>query len=170
MSAQRGLVRKGAAAEPTHVGFLSGVNALVPLEGVELRELLLAEFTTVRPLTYPVPTNSGEAHVRRERAGSLSGAFTCVDLYVLVEGVPLSEASATFLALVRFEAGVDVGVVPQVFFGGEALPAGLTHERLLSLTRRTTTTFAPVSSERRREVNSSYLSATSCDTSTCASE
>lgn len=57
---------------------------------------------------------------------------TCVDFQMLVEGVPLSEASAALLALVRPGAGVDVGVVPQVFFGSEALPARLAHERFLA--------------------------------------
>lgn len=57
---------------------------------------------------------------------------TCVDFQMLVEGVPLSEASAALLALVRPGAGVDVGVVSQVFFGSEALPARLAHERLLA--------------------------------------
>lgn len=49
-----------------------------------------------------------------------------------MEGVPLSEAAAALLTLVRFGAGVDVGVVSQVFFGCKALSAGLTHERFLS--------------------------------------
>lgn len=51
---------------------------------------------------------------------------------MLVEGVPLSEAAAALLALVGPRAGVDVGVVPQVLLGGEALPARLAHERLLA--------------------------------------
>lgn len=46
-----GLVCEGASAEATHVGFLPGVDALVPLEGVELGELLVAIFTAVRTLT-----------------------------------------------------------------------------------------------------------------------
>lgn len=48
--AEGGLVGEGAAAEATHVGLLSCVDALVPLEGIELRELLLAVFTAVRTL------------------------------------------------------------------------------------------------------------------------
>lgn len=58
--------------------------------------------------------------------------FTCVYFQVLMEGVPLSEAAAALLALVRFGAGVDVGVVSQVLFGCKALSAGLAHERFLS--------------------------------------
>lgn len=51
---------------------------------------------------------------------------------MLMEGVPLSEAAAALLALVRFGAGVDVGVVSQVFFRCKALSTGLTHERFLT--------------------------------------
>lgn len=50
MPAQGGLVGKSAAAEAAHVRFLSCVNPLVSLEGVELGELLLAVFTAVRTL------------------------------------------------------------------------------------------------------------------------
>lgn len=80
------------------------------LERVELRELSAAHVAAVRTLA-------------------------CVDFDVLVEGVPLSEASATVITLVRPGPGVDVGVVPQVFFGGKAFPAGLAHERFLSCVR-----------------------------------
>lgn len=52
---------------------------------------------------------------------------------MLVEGVPLREAPAALLTLVRSRAGVDVGVVPQVFLGSEALAARLAHEGLLAL-------------------------------------
>lgn len=48
--AESGLVGERAAAEATHVGLLSRVDALVPLEGIELRELLLAVLTAVRTL------------------------------------------------------------------------------------------------------------------------
>lgn len=50
MPAEGGLVGEGAAAEATHVGLLSGVDALVPLEGVELGELLVAVLTAVGAL------------------------------------------------------------------------------------------------------------------------
>lgn len=48
--AEGGLIGEGAAAEATHVGLLSGVDALVPLEGVELGELLVAVLTAVGAL------------------------------------------------------------------------------------------------------------------------
>ena len=57
---------------------------------------------------------------------------TCVDLEVLVQGVPLGEAAVTLLTLVGSGARVDVGVVPQVLFGRKALPTRLAHEGLLS--------------------------------------
>lgn len=50
--AKGGLVCKGASTEAAHVGFLSGVNTLVPLQGIELGELLLTVFTAVWTLTY----------------------------------------------------------------------------------------------------------------------
>ena len=50
MPAKGGLVRKGALTESAHVGFLSRVNALVPLERVELSELFIAVFAGVRTL------------------------------------------------------------------------------------------------------------------------
>lgn len=62
----------------------------------------------------------------------LSFSLTCVDLQVLVEGVPLGEATAAVLTLVGPGPRVDVGVVPQVLFRGEALPTGLAHEGLFS--------------------------------------
>lgn len=49
--AKGGLVRKSASTKTTHVGLLSCVNTLVPLEGVELGELLVTVFTAVRTLT-----------------------------------------------------------------------------------------------------------------------
>lgn len=49
-----------------------------------------------------------------------------------MEGVPLGEAAAALLTLVRLGARVDVGVVPQVLFRSKALPTGLTHERFLT--------------------------------------
>lgn len=48
--AQRGPVGESAAAEAAHVGLLPRVDALVPLQGVELRELLVAVFAAVRTL------------------------------------------------------------------------------------------------------------------------
>lgn len=48
---------------------------------------------------------------------------------MLVERVPLGEASATVLTLVRLGARVDVRVMPQVLFGCKAFTTGLTHER-----------------------------------------
>lgn len=51
MPTKGGLVCEGASAEATHVGFLPGVDALVPLEGVELGELLVTVFTAVWTLT-----------------------------------------------------------------------------------------------------------------------
>lgn len=49
--AKGGLVCKSASTETTHVGFLSCVNTLVPLQGIELGELLVTVFTAVRTLT-----------------------------------------------------------------------------------------------------------------------
>lgn len=49
--AKGGLVCKGASTEAAHVGFLSGVNTLVPLQSIDLGELLLTVFTAVRTLT-----------------------------------------------------------------------------------------------------------------------
>lgn len=60
--AEGGLVGERAAAEATHVGLLSCVDALVPLEGIELGELLRAVFTAVRALAWQ--------HAERE-AGSV---------------------------------------------------------------------------------------------------
>ncbi len=57
---------------------------------------------------------------------------TCVYFYMLVEGIPLSEASTTLFALVWLGPSVDVGVVSQVFFRRKAFPTGLTHEGFLS--------------------------------------
>lgn len=50
--AEGGFVGEGAAAEATHVGLLSGVDALVPLEGVELGELLAAVLAAVGALAW----------------------------------------------------------------------------------------------------------------------
>lgn len=49
--AKGGLVCEGAVTKATHVGFLSSVNTLVPLEGVELCELLVTVLTAVRTFT-----------------------------------------------------------------------------------------------------------------------
>lgn len=49
--AEGGLVCKGASTKTAHVGFLSCVDPLVPLKGVELGELLVTVFTAVRTLT-----------------------------------------------------------------------------------------------------------------------
>lgn len=49
--AKGGLVCKGACTKATHVGFFSCVNTLVPLEGIELGELLVTVFTAVWTLT-----------------------------------------------------------------------------------------------------------------------
>lgn len=46
------LVGERAAAEATHVGLLSRVDALVPLEGIELGKLLLTVLTAVRALAW----------------------------------------------------------------------------------------------------------------------
>lgn len=48
--AQRGPVGESAVAEAAHVGLLPRVDPLVPLEGVELGELLVAVFAAVRTL------------------------------------------------------------------------------------------------------------------------
>lgn len=48
--AKGGLVCESAMTEPTHVGLLPRVNSLVPLEGIELGELLIAVFAAVRTL------------------------------------------------------------------------------------------------------------------------
>lgn len=48
--AQRGPVCESAVAEAAHVGLLPRVDPLVPLEGVELGELLVAVFAAVRTL------------------------------------------------------------------------------------------------------------------------
>lgn len=50
--AKGGLVCKCAATKATHVGFLSCVDTLVPLEGIELGELLFTVFTAVRTLAW----------------------------------------------------------------------------------------------------------------------
>lgn len=50
MPAQRGPVGESAVAEAAHVGLLPRVDPLVPLEGVELGELLVAVFAAVRTL------------------------------------------------------------------------------------------------------------------------
>ena len=55
-----------------------------------------------------------------------------MNLEVLVQGVPLGEAAVTLLTLIGPGARVDVGVVPQVLLGREALPTRLAHEGLLS--------------------------------------
>lgn len=57
---------------------------------------------------------------------------TCVYFQMLVEGVPLSEASAALLAFIRPGPSVDVGVMSQVFLGRKALPTGLTHKGFLA--------------------------------------
>lgn len=49
--AQGGLVSKGAFAEPTHVGLLSRMNPLVPLQRVELSEVFITGLAAVRTLT-----------------------------------------------------------------------------------------------------------------------
>ena len=46
-----GLVCKGAPTETTHVWLLSCVDTLVPLEGIELGEVLVTVFTAVGTLT-----------------------------------------------------------------------------------------------------------------------
>ena len=50
MPADGGLVGEGAVAEAAHVGLLPRVDALVPLERVELGELLGAVLAAVGPL------------------------------------------------------------------------------------------------------------------------
>lgn len=133
--AQRGPVGEGAAAQAAHVGLLPRVDALVPLQRVELRELLVAVFAAVG--TVACRGGEGGGHCvsfgeRKIKVVDVCLWFTCVDFQMLVEGVPLSEAAAALLALVGPRAGVDVGVVPQVLLGGEALPARLAHERFLA--------------------------------------
>lgn len=134
--AQRGPVGESAAAEAAHVGLLPRVNPLVPLEGIELGELLVAVFAAVRTLacngTSIMSVLKGGKKKSRKKSKRRLLFGTCVDFQMLVEGVPLSEAAAALLALVRPGAGVDVGVVSQVFLGREALPARLAHERFLA--------------------------------------
>ena len=48
--AEGGLVREGAVTKATHVGLLPRVDTLVPLQGVDLGEVLVTFFTTVRTL------------------------------------------------------------------------------------------------------------------------
>lgn len=132
MPAQRGPVGESAVAEAAHVGLLPRVDPLVPLEGVELGELLVAVFAAVRTLACK-GTSRHCVSLRGKKIWKWRLLLvTCVDFQMLVEGVPLGEASAALLALVRPRAGVDVGVVPQVFFGSEALAARLAHERFLA--------------------------------------
>ena len=50
--ADGGLVGEGAVAEAAHVGLLPRVDALVPLERVELGELLGAVLAAVGPLAW----------------------------------------------------------------------------------------------------------------------
>lgn len=57
---------------------------------------------------------------------------TCVYFQMLVEGVPLSKASAALLAFIGPGPSVDVGVMSQVFLGCKALPTGLTHKGFLA--------------------------------------
>lgn len=47
---QRGLVGEGSAAGVAHEGLLAGVDAVVPLQRVQLRELLPALVAAVGPL------------------------------------------------------------------------------------------------------------------------
>lgn len=108
--AQGGGVGEGAVAGAAHVGLLSGVDPLVPLQSAELSEVLLTEHALVRTVA-------------------------CVYLQVLAEGVPLREASSTVLTLKRFNPGVDVRMVPQIFTRGKAFTTGLAHKRLFSCVR-----------------------------------
>lgn len=50
--AQRGFVGEGPAAGVAHEGLLAGVDAVVPLQRVQLRELLPTLVTAVRPLPW----------------------------------------------------------------------------------------------------------------------
>ena len=59
-------------------------------------------------------------------------ALTCVCFHMLVERVSLCKASPAAFTLVRLGAGVDVGMMPQVFFRRKAFPTALTHEGLFS--------------------------------------
>lgn len=52
VSAKSRLVGESAAAQPAHVGLLAGVDALVPLESVELREMLVAVSAGVRTFAW----------------------------------------------------------------------------------------------------------------------
>lgn len=52
MAAQRGFVREGSAAGVAHEGLLARVDAVVPLQSVQLRELLPTLVTAVRPLPW----------------------------------------------------------------------------------------------------------------------
>lgn len=52
MPAQGGFVGEGAAAGVAHEGFLARVDAVVPLQRVQLRELLPTLVTAVRPLPW----------------------------------------------------------------------------------------------------------------------
>lgn len=51
VSPKGGFICEGALTEAAHIGLLSRVDALVPLERVQLGELFIAVFTAVRSLT-----------------------------------------------------------------------------------------------------------------------
>lgn len=111
MPAKCGLVCESALTETTHVGFLSRVNSLVPLEGIELGELFIAVFAAVRTLTLGARTQQStveDVYASNRTRVTVVSAVTCVYFQMLVEGVSLSEASATVLTLVWLGPGVDV--------------------------------------------------------------
>lgn len=56
---ERGLVREGSPARVAHEGLLPGVYAVVPLQGIELGELLPALVTAVGPLAWKRSTAAG---------------------------------------------------------------------------------------------------------------
>lgn len=101
---ERGLVGEGPATGVAHEGLLPGVNAVVPLQRVQLRELLPTLVTAVGPLP-------------------------CVYFYMLVKRVPLCERPEANFTLEGLGASVDSVVVFQVLLRGKALSTRLTHER-----------------------------------------
>lgn len=66
--AQRGPVGEGAAAQAAHVGLLPRVDALVPLQRVELRELLVAVFAAVGTVACRVGGGGIVSVLGREKA------------------------------------------------------------------------------------------------------
>lgn len=131
-----GFVRESAVAEHAHVGLLPGVDAIVPLQGVQLCELLAALIAAVRPLAWHRDDTAYGSGCRVTPTGPDTAAgvlhITCVGLHVLVQRVPLRECPLADLALVRLRPRVDPGVVFQILLGCKAFPAALTHVGFLA--------------------------------------